>query len=852
MRIKQIQLLLIFALVAILFVQAIGVTQDPYSNEVGASTGPHDLITGNHAQPVKVPAGINVNSAVNPTQYYTHEPAPMGITDFGVGPGGSPYYYNTTSFLGTVQINSLRVYGPYGTNMSFQLNVNLQFNTSSGSFEYWIQDVLEVNTTLGSGQGELSFWDNIWNQTSSNLPPSTLKGNGLVTSGFYYDFAGALPGNSLTIPYPSTIQFKVVSYNTTYQSSKVPAVSFAYNDGYGWQTYDNVYFIFATNLVYNSGFIVNGYNYAADGLFSDAEMVMGGPYNGYNTTIKQSNVNFSLDYYNGHNYQSVRNAYNFGSDTAEALTNVTAKLAYSKTTGQMYVSCTLNNSTLSMAYNSTFSSWMKIGSTLKLGYLYVNGTNVTEFINNSVNITIAPGTYHFEILNPQTGQLLQVGDINFVLLPGIGQFYQLGGYNVTFNSTNLVASYPWYVNISDLASSGPITSQTYTITLSNGSYSYHISSSANLFHPEYIDIFTVNGHAITENISFTAVTFVINITESGLPVGELWYVNLSGYEPVNLGKSNVSALTYMTFTTFNGTYLFSVGKTDSRYVPQYSSYSFTVSGKNKTVSVIFVPKEYTIYFDETGLPSTVKWNLDISNSSGTVAQLSGTGNFSDSLPNGSYSYSVSTVDKLYAPTVYSGPIAVNGKPVFLNVSFSLVTYAVYFRESSLPAGIQWSVAINGTLYYTTGTSLSVRLPNGSYSYVVQVGTGYYPNDASGNLTVNGFALSESVSFTAYSYITGIISPTSAKLYINGNLMAFNSSGTFNFTLKNGSYQIVVKEPGYQTYNKTFNLTSGETVHIDITLSPVSSPSYLYPLIFGIVAAVLIIGGVLYIRRKKSL
>ena len=143
------------------------------------------------------------------------------------------------------------------------------------------------------------------------------------------------------------------------------------------------------------------------------------------------------------------------------------------------------------------------------------------------------------------------------------------------------------------------------------------------------------------------------------------------------------------------------------------------------------------------------------------------------------------------------------------------------------------------------------LPNGSYSYVVQVGTGYYPNDASGNLTVNGFALSESVSFTAYSYITGIISPTSAKLYINGNLMAFNSSGTFNFTLKNGSYQIVVKEPGYQTYNKTFNLTSGETVHIDITLSPVSSPSYLYPLIFGIVAAVLIIGGVLLIRRRHS-
>jgi hypothetical protein len=851
MRIKQIQLLLIFTLVTILFVQAIGVAQDPYSNEVGASTGPHDLVSGSHAEPVKAPAGINVNGAVNPNQYYTHEPAPMGIADFGIGPGGSPYYYNTTSFLGTVQINSLRVYGPYGTNMSFQLNVNLQFNTTGGSFEYWIQDVLYVNTTLGSGQGELSFIDNIWNQTSRNLFTSTVRGNGNAASGFYYFVPGSLPGNSITVRYPTTIQFKVVSYNATYQSSKVPAVSFAYNDGYGWQTYDNVYFIFATNLVYNSGFIVNGYKYTGNSLYSDAEMIMGGPYDGINTTIKQSDVNVSLDYFNGHNYQSISNAYNFGSDTAEALTNLTARLAYSNATGQMYVSCTLNNSTLSMAYNSTFSSWMKIGNPLKLGYLYVNGTNVTQFINNLVNITIAPGTYHFKILNPQTGQFLQVGNINFVLLPGKGQFYQLGGYNVTFNSTNLVASYPWYVNVSGFASSGPIKSQTYTMILANGSYSYQVTSLAKLFHPEYNNTFTVNGKSLTENISFTAVTFKVNITESGLPAGGAWYVNLSGYEPIDLGNSNVSFMTYMTFTVFNGTFSFSLGKTDSRYVPQYSSYSFTVSGKNKTVSVMFVPKEYTIYFEESGLPSTVKWNLDISNSSGIVGQIGGTGNLSYSLPNGSYSYSLSTIDKLYAPSVYSGSIAVNGKSFALNVSFSLVTYAVDFRESTLPAGIQWSVAINGTVYNASGTGLSVSLPNGTYSFVVYAGKGYYPNNAGGNFTVSGSALSESISFSAYSYLAGTISPTSAKLYINGNLMSINTNGTFNFTLKNGSYQVVVKESGYQTYNSTFNLTPGETVHVDIVLTPISSFSFLDSLILGIVAAVLIVGGALFIRRKYS-
>lgn len=465
MNYRQVKLFIVFILVVLLVFQTICVFSNSFPNRIGISTSSHDLLNGNPARPLKVPSGVNTANTINLNKYYNNEPAPMGIADFGIGPGDSPYYYNTTSFLGTIQINSLRVYSPYGSNLSVQLNVNLQFNTTSGSFEYWIQDVLELDTSLGSDQGELSFMDNIWNQTSNNIQFSTLKGNGTTGCVFYYDEVRGLPGNSVTIKYPTTIQLKVISYMGSYQSSKVPAVSFAYNDGYGWQTYDNVFFIFATNLVYNSGFVVNGYNYTFDGFYSDAEMVMGGAYNGLNTTIKQSNVNISLDYYNGHNYQSVRNAYNFGSDTAEALNNVTAKLGYSTTTGQMYVSLTLNNSTLSMAYNSTFSSWMKIGNPLKLGYLYINGTNVTMFTNYLVNVTMAPGTYNFEILNPQNGQFLKVGSGNIVLTSGTGQFYSLEGYSVTFNSTNLVASYPWYVNISGVANSGPITLKTYTVTL---------------------------------------------------------------------------------------------------------------------------------------------------------------------------------------------------------------------------------------------------------------------------------------------------------------------------------------------------------------------------------------------------
>ena len=49
-------------------------------------------------------------TAVNPYEIYKKEPAPMGIADFGIGPNGVPYSYNTTAFRGTIFLNNLTTY----------------------------------------------------------------------------------------------------------------------------------------------------------------------------------------------------------------------------------------------------------------------------------------------------------------------------------------------------------------------------------------------------------------------------------------------------------------------------------------------------------------------------------------------------------------------------------------------------------------------------------------------------------------------------------------------------------------------------------------------------------------------
>ena len=109
--------------------------------------------------------------------------------------------------------------------------------------------------------------------------------------------------------------------NSTESALGQPQVTFEYNDGFGWQLYDRVTFPLVKHPSVDNGFLVSGLSYEPIGGFYDAELTMGGPGGGTNATIISSNVQMSLQFFNGHNYQQVYNAYNFGSDTAEGISN---------------------------------------------------------------------------------------------------------------------------------------------------------------------------------------------------------------------------------------------------------------------------------------------------------------------------------------------------------------------------------------------------------------------------------------------------------------------------------------------------------------------------------------------------
>ncbi|MDA4120175.1 MAG: thermopsin, partial [Thaumarchaeota archaeon] len=280
---------------------------------------------------------------------YSTEPAPMGIADYGVGMAGS-YQYSTTAFLGSVYIASLQTRNITGDpSMGFQLNVVLAFTDRNVQYAYWVQDVAQIDTSTN----QIFFIDNIWNFTShsANMIGSAVSGNGQVATyrgtGYYYDVPAAGAGNGVNLAYPATISFLVT---TGLNSNRQPTVKFQYEDGVGIQTYDNVTFRTANHVSALTGFEVNGNSYDPAGTYFDSELVLGGPGGGLSTADVNSDLRLSLYYWNGHNFQTVPNAYNFGSDTAETISSVASLGNYVLATGSLIARVQAGAGTLGQLY----------------------------------------------------------------------------------------------------------------------------------------------------------------------------------------------------------------------------------------------------------------------------------------------------------------------------------------------------------------------------------------------------------------------------------------------------------------------------------------------------------------------
>ncbi|MCY0861702.1 MAG: thermopsin [Metallosphaera prunae] len=360
---------------------------------------------------------------------YSSEPAPMGITDYGVGPNGF-YSYDTTQFLGTVYINSLQAltFTSGSTAVTFQLNVMLNYEARGSSYALWVQDVACFNTV----NHEIYFIDNIWNSTVPFGNVTGLQGNGQYAvsssngnypSRVFYGDVSHDPGSIVTQSLPTAFDLLVnVSTNNLGQ----PVIYFWYNDGYGWINYDTVT---VTNVqgATNVYFEVNGYALTGNGNNYDAELVLAGPGGGSNTYINQANVDLLLFYWNGHNFQEVANTYNYGSDTAETSSNVKVLYYYYPYSGLPTGFITTGPGALGPLWNSTDVTCLTVNTGLNQGYVQIYNDSYSyqyaEQVNNlclfqggSATFTLTPYVNYSVLVYNTNDQL--VGEANVMAQPG--------------------------------------------------------------------------------------------------------------------------------------------------------------------------------------------------------------------------------------------------------------------------------------------------------------------------------------------------------------------------------------------------------------------------------------------------
>jgi len=344
------------------------------------------------------------SQTINVFAAYSAEPAPMGLADYGIGPSGA-YEYSTNSSLGSATILSLSTRNSTGSPwMTFQLNVNLQFDNGGKVYVYWVQDVANLDTATN----EVYFENNIWNSSAptGSMEAGAVSGDGKVLpTGKQYFYAAvanpSLTGNFVDLAYPASLSLRV---NSSVSASGQPTVTFEYNDGYGWEEYDSVAFVSVHDLTAMSGFVVDGYNYNPAGLYYDSELILGGPGGGSQTTDVQSNVELQLEYWNGHNYQLITNAYNFGSDTAEGIQSALSQWYYYPSQGGIIAEIQTGAGTLGKLWDRSGVGIVDLKTSLASGTLEVtNSSDVGAasgrypFTGGEVTVTLEPGAYNIQV-----------------------------------------------------------------------------------------------------------------------------------------------------------------------------------------------------------------------------------------------------------------------------------------------------------------------------------------------------------------------------------------------------------------------------------------------------------------------
>ena len=339
-------------------------------------------------------------------------------------------------------------------------------------------------------------------------------------------------------------------------------------------------------------------------------------------------------------------------------------------------------------------------------------------------------------------------------------------YQISFSQATLPSGTKWGIRLNNTTatiwqnSTGEYDNLT---TLAAGSYTFQVINATGYASNPYTGLLTIGTANLTQAVTFTG--YALTTTETGLPSGDTWYLNLSNQPGLSESASgqHLSGTTSSFSTKLpNATYTYTYQTSDKRY--SGGSGSFTVNGAAYSLSVTFSAVLYYVNFTQLRKPAAMTWGVNVS---GTIK--TGTGNLSYQLTNGTYYYNASAINQtfshplgwwrltngttvlLHNESSFAGiKIIVNGKGLENNITFARA-YNFTFEEVGIGAGATWTVSSfsNGL-----GSTLTKSLAISSKTEI-------YFNSTEGNYTNASYSGS----------VESIISGGTGVRYINLTLPA---------------------------------------------------------------------------------
>ena len=234
----------------------------------------------------------------------------------------------------------------------------------------------------------------------------------------------------------------------------------------------------------------------------------------------------------------------------------------------------------------------------------------------------------------------------------------------------------------------------------------------------------------------------------------------------------------------------------------------TTNGYNLPYS--FNGDTYNVKIVSLGLPLTDKFVISIKNLSQYTVSSSG---LSLQLVNGTYYYTVSSLNTNYTPTDHTGQFNVSGTSKTVTIDFNPVTFPVTLDEVGLAHGTPWQVVTGNVSNTSSGSSTSLYLMNGSYNITISDSAGYQANPNVINVFVNGSSQSYQVAFTSPTNLSVIRSLNTLYMlsnfthsgnYLMGNLISSGipSTGMVVDQTNNRLYYLASPEDTVSIYNLT--------------------------------------------------